>query len=155
MVSPDTQHLIARAIRHAANNMLMAAQGNVELMQRAAMADEKQQQRAERALRSLAALRGLIDAQVALSRPDAQDIVEPVAVLNALQPVLDAVLKGRATFTIEQPAAAPAIGMQRPAFDLALLAAVQDAVESGAVVCAIQPAGVVINGRVVPFNPSF
>jgi len=153
MQPDDTRYSVARAVKHAANNMLMAAQGNLELMQRAA-ADERQQQRAERALLSMQALRQLIEAQTLLLRPAAHDMAEPAQVMQALMPVLEAVAKGRATIALEAPGAAPACSIARPDFELRVLVAVQAAVESGAVVCAVQADGVSVNGALVGFMPA-
>lgn len=149
----ETRYGVARAVKHAANNMLMAAQGNLELMQRA-MADERQQQRAERALRSMHALRLLIEAQTLLLRPATQDSAEPTQVMQALLPVLEAVAKGRASITLEAPAATPVQSIARPEFELRVLIAVQAALESGAVLCAVQADGVAVNGALVGFSPS-
>ena len=134
--------------------MLMAAQGNLELMQRAAATDERQQQRAERALRSMNALRLLIEAQALLLRPAIEDSAEPDQVMRALMPVLEAVAKGRATIALQVPAAAPAVRIPRPDFELRVLLAVQAAAVSGKVVCAVQADGVAVNGALVGFSPS-
>lgn len=150
----ETRYGVARAVKHAANNMLMAAQGNLELMQRAALADERQQQRAERALRSMHALRLLIEAQTLLMRPTAMDQAEPAQVMQALMPVLEAVAKGRATIALEAPAAAPAVSIPRPDFELRVLQAVQAVIDTGEVICAVQADGVAVNGAVIGFSPS-
>jgi hypothetical protein len=146
---------MARAVRHAANNMLMAVQGNLELIARAAAADARQAARAERALGSLRQLGALLDAQAQLLRDDLPDATDPAALLEELRPVLAAVAAGRAVLEVETGGGAAAV-VPRPGFELAVVAAAYAAVSDGAARLEVRlaPGGALVNGEMVPFSPS-
>ncbi len=148
---------MARAVRHAANNMLMAVQGNLELIARAAPGDARLPVRAERALGSLRDLRALLDAQAQLLRDDLPDAADAAALLEGLRPVLAAVASGRAVLSVETGGAAPEVALPRPAYELAVVAAAHAAVAAGAGALAVQlaPGGVMVNDALVPFSPPF
>jgi hypothetical protein len=151
----DARTAMARAVRHAANNMLMAAQGNLELIARAAAADPRQALRAERALGALRELRALLDAQAQLLRDDLPEATDAAALLDGLRPVLAAVAAGRATLAVETDGAAAQVALPRPAYELALVMAAHDAVATGGDTLHLRllPEGVAVNDALVPFSP--
>lgn len=118
---------LRRETRHAAANLLTALCGTLDLMAARAAPDTPEAARLERARGAADGLSALLAAYLAIpAEPRAEDH-DAAALCAGLLPLLDAVSNRRAAWRVAAAPGLPRVRVQRPAFDLALLAAARDA----------------------------
>ncbi|MCS6892768.1 MAG: hypothetical protein RMK64_10455 [Rhodovarius sp.] len=140
-----------RAAQHAANNLMLGVQGNLELLRGGAEGDERALLRIRRAEASLAALRALIAGMAGLFAPPSRIVQPPRQAVESLLPLLAALGRGHPAPTVTGDA--PEQEVARPAFDLALLQAAIPVLAGGPLQLVLTPQGVVVGRVCIPYAP--
>lgn len=122
-----TPEELRRETRHALANLLTALCGTLDLLAARAALDTPEATRLARARGAADGLSALLGAYLGIpAEPRAEDH-DASALCARLLPLLDAVSNGRVAWRVDAAPGLPRVRVQRPAFDLALLAAARDA----------------------------
>lgn len=136
---------LARPMQHAANNMFMVLQANLDSVQASLPPDDRNAVRLGRALQGARSIEALIRAFLRLGRPEEQSEVDSGKFLDAVLPVLNLAagkplkVETRGTATIRPP---------RPQADLALLVLADGA----RALAPTAPRTLVLEGRTITVN---
>lgn len=112
---------LAKAVRHAANNLSMVTLSNLDLLTRAVSPDTPAGRQLERARASSERLLAILVPYTRLSREAAVERVAPEPQFAALVPLLEIAAGGAAPVRL-RAGPLPPVALPRPALDLALLA---------------------------------
>lgn len=122
-----TPEELRRETRHAAANLLTALIGTLDLLAARAAADSPEATRLSRARGAADGLSGLLDAYLAIPADLRAEEHDAATLCARLLPLLDTVSNRRVAWRMAAAPALPRVRVDRPVFDLALLAAARDA----------------------------
>jgi hypothetical protein len=121
---------LRRETRHAAANLLTALSGALDLLAARAAPDTPEAARLARARGAADGLSALLEAYLAIPAEPRAEEHDAAALVARFLPLLDALGQRRVAWRLDAAPGLPRVRVQRPAFDLALLAAAREAAAS-------------------------